>query len=95
MSIKPEKLKQYISLKETAIYMRGHAAVECSDPKPDSRNATVSLTMRSPLSITGKLHTAFSALYTFSDAVYVATSRVKPDIIRFTFAVENMQRKES
>lgn len=94
MSISPEKLKQYISLKEAAITLRGHATVSCNDPKPDSRNATVSLVFRTPFAATGKVHTALSTLHSFSDAVYFASSQIRPDLIRFTFAVENMQRKE-
>ncbi len=94
MSIDPAKLKQYISLKECAITLRGHATVSCNDPKPDSRNATVSLVFRAPLAATGSVHTALSTLHSFSDAVYIATSQLKPELVRFTFAVEDIQRKE-
>lgn len=97
MSIDPAKLKQYISLKEAAFSLRGHAAVTCSDPNPDSKTATVSVLFRAPFLLEGEVKTAFAALCTFSDIVVVAAGseiQTSPEPVRFTFGVDGLQKEE-
>ena len=97
MSINPEKLKQYIALKEVALKFRAASSIPitASDPKPDSRNAFVSVVLHCPFSAEGETKTALAALHTFSDAVYVSAGPYKEEYItRLTFAVENMQKEE-
>lgn len=97
MSIRPEKLKQYISLKEAALTLRPDFTVTCNDPKPDSKTATVSVLLSAPFLLEGKVKTAFSALYTFSDIVVVKAGseiQISPVPVRFTFGVDGMQKEE-
>lgn len=95
MSIKPEKLKQYLSLKEAAITLRPNFTVTCNDPKPDSRTASVSVLTRAPFLLEGKAKTVIATLHSFSDTVVVAaSSRLKPELVRFTFGVNDMRKEE-
>lgn len=95
MSIRPEKLKQYISLKEAAITLRTNFIVTCNDPKPDSKTATVSVLTRAPFLLEGKAKTVIEALHSFSDiVVVVAGSELMPGLVRFTFGVDGMQKEE-
>lgn len=95
MSIRPEKLKQYISLKEAAITLRPNFTVTCNDPKPDSRTSAVSVLTRAPFLLEGKAKTVIATLHSFSDTVVVAAgSELKPELVRFTFGVNGMQKEE-
>lgn len=92
MSINPEKLKQYLSLKDTAANAKFFAArVITSDPQPGSTHATVALEMPLPAVLDGEVKTVYAALCSFSDSIYMASNAA---LIRVTFAVENMQREE-
>lgn len=93
MSIRPEKLKQYIALKEAALRLRPEVSVACNDPNPDSRNATVSILLHTPHIAAGKTRIALAALYTLADTVYTAGSRIPTDdpVVRLTFAAEGLQ----
>ncbi len=94
MSISPEKLKQYISLKEAALTLRPDFAVDCNDPKPESETATVSVVLHTPFIGLGRTKTAIASLFTFCDTFIVAYSDVIPNIVRFTFGVDGMQKEE-
>jgi len=94
MSINPAKLKQYISLKEAALTLRPDFAVDCNDPKPESETATVSVLLHTPFIGLDRTKTAIASLFTFCDTFIVATSDVKPNIVRFTFGVDNMQKED-
>lgn len=97
MSIKPEKLKQYISLREAAFSLRGHAAVACNDPSPDSKTATISVLFSAPFLLEGEVKTAFAALCTFSDIAVVAAGseiQISPELVRFTFGVDGLQKED-
>ena len=94
MSIRHEKLKQYISLKEAALTLRPDFAVDCNDPKPESKTATVSVVLHTPFIGLGRTKTAIASLFTFCDTFIVADSDVIPNIVRFTFALENMQKED-
>lgn len=91
MSIRPEKLKQYISLKDTAdLAKRFAASVSSTDPQSDSTHASVALEMPHPAALDGTAKSVFSTLCSFSDSIYMAAGETT---IRFTFAVENMQKE--
>lgn len=91
MSISPEKLKQYISLKDTAdLAKRFAASVSSTDPQSDSTHASVALEMPHPAALDGTAKSVFSTLCSFSDSIYMAAGETT---IRFTFAVENMQKE--
>lgn len=94
MSIRPEKLKQYISLKEAALTLRPDFAVDCNDPKPESKTATVSVVLHTPFICLDRTKTAIASLFTFCDTFIVADSDVIPNIVRFTFGVDGMQKEE-
>lgn len=94
MSIRPEKLKQYISLKETALTLLPDFAVDCNDPNPESKTATVSVVFPTPFISLGRTKTAIASLLTFCDTFIVADSDVIPNIVRFTFGVDGMQKEE-
>lgn len=92
MSISPEKLKQYISLKDTTdLAKRFAASVSSTDPQSDSTHASVALEMPHPAALDGTAKSVFSTLCSFSDSIYMAAGETT---IRFTFAVENMQKEE-
>lgn len=92
MSIKPEKLKQYLSLKDTAdLAKRFTASVTAADPQPGSNHASVALELPHPAALEGTLKSVFAALCSFSDSIYMAAGE---NTIRFTFAVENMQKED-
>lgn len=92
MSIKPEKLKQYISLKDTAdLAKRFAASVTAADPQPGSNHASVALEVPHPTALDGTAKSVFAAMCSFSDSIYMAAGETT---IRFTFAVENMQKEE-
>lgn len=91
MSISPEKLKQYISLKDTAdLAKRFVASVSSTDPQSDSTHASVALEMPHPAALDGTAKSVFATLCSFSDSIYMAAGETT---IRFTFAVENMQKE--
>ncbi len=91
MSISPEKLKQYISLQDTAdLAKRFAASVSSTDPQSDSTHASVALEMPHPAALDGTAKSVFSTLCSFSDSIYMAAGETT---IRFTFAVENMQKE--
>lgn len=95
MSISPEKLKQYISLKDAAIMLRPDFTVTCNDPKPDSRTSAVFVMARTPFLLEGKAKTVIAALHSFSDTVVVAAgSELEPEFVRFTFGVDGMQKED-
>lgn len=92
MSIKPAKLKQYLSLKDTAdLAKRFAASVSSTDPQSDSTHASVALEMPHPAALDGTAKSVFSTLCSFSDSIYMAAGETT---IRFTLAVENMQKEE-
>lgn len=92
MSINPEKLKQYLALKDTAdLAKRFAASVSSTDPQSDSTHASVVLQMPHPAALVGAEKSVFAALCSFSDSIYMAAGETT---IRFTFAVENMQKEE-
>ena len=91
MSINPAKLKQYISLKDTADLAKSFAAsVSSTDPQSDSTHASVALELPHPAALDGTAKSVFAALCSFSDSIYMAAGETT---IRFTFAVENMQKE--
>ena len=91
MSINPAKLKQYISLKDTAdLAKRFVASVSSTDPQSDSTHASVALELPHPAALDGTAKSVFAALCSFSDSIYMAAGETT---IRFTFAVENMQKE--
>ena len=91
MSIRPEKLKQYLALKDTADLAKSFAAsVTAADPQSDSDHASVALEMPHPAALAGTAKSVFAALCSFSDSIYMAAGETT---IRFTFAVENMQKE--
>lgn len=91
MSISPEKLKQYLALKDTAdLAKRFAASVSSTDPQSDSTHASVALEMPHPAALDGTAKSVFAALCSFSDSIYMAAGETT---IRFTFAVENMQKE--
>ncbi len=93
MSMNPKKLKQYLSLKDTAdLAKRFAASVSSTDPQSDSTHASVALELPHPAALDGTAKSVFAALCSFSDSIYMAAGETT---LRFTFAVENMQRKES
>ena len=92
MSMNPEKLKQYLSLKDTADLAKSFAAsVSSTDPQSDSTHASVALELPHPAALDGTAKSVFAALCSFSDSIYMAAGETT---IRFTFAVENMQKEE-
>lgn len=91
MSIRPEKLKQYISLKDTAAAAKNFARVITSDPQSGGTHATVALEMPLPAVLGGKAKSVYATLCSFSDSVYMASNAA---VLRVTFAVENMQKGE-
>lgn len=92
MSIKPEKLKQYLSLKDTAdLAKRFAASVTAAAPQPGNTHASVALELPHPAALEGTAKSVFAALCSFSDSIYMAAGETT---IRFTFAVENMQKEE-
>ena len=92
MSIRPEKLKQYIALKDTADFAKRFAAsVSSTDPQSDSTHASVALEMPHPAALDGTAKSVFATLCSFSDSIYMAAGETT---IRFTFAVENMQKED-
>lgn len=89
MSIRPEKLQQYLSLKDTAANAKNFAArVITADPQPGSTHAAVALEMPLPAVLDGEAKTVYAALCSFSDSIYMASNAA---LLRVTFAVENMQ----
>ena len=91
MSIKPEKLKQFLSIKDTAdLAKRFAASVSSTNPQSDSTHASVALEMPHPAALDGTAKSVFAALCSFSDSIYMAAGETT---IRFTFAVENMQKE--
>ena len=80
MSISPEKLKQYISLKEAALTLRPDFAVDCNDPKPESETATVSVVLPTPFIGLDRTKTAIASLFTFCDTFFSSsgTKLIKP-----------------
>ena len=92
MSMNPKKLKQYLSLKDTADLAKSFAAsVSSTDPQSDSTHASVALELPHPAALDGTAKSVFAALCSFSDSIYMAAGETT---IRFTFAVENMQKEE-
>ena len=92
MSMNPKKLEQYLALKDTADLAKCFAAsVSSTDPQSDSTHASVALEMPHPAALDGTAKSAFAALCSFSDSIYMAAGETT---IRFTFAVENMQKEE-
>ena len=92
MSMNPEKLKQYLALKDTAdLAKRFAASVTAADPQPGSSHASVALELPHPAALDGTEKSVFAALCSFSDSIYMAAGETT---IRFTFAVENMQKEE-
>lgn len=92
MSMNPKKLEQYLALKDTAdLAKRFAASVSSTDPQSDSTHASVALEMPHPAALDGTAKSVFSALCSFSDSIYMAAGETT---IRFTFAVENMQKEE-
>ena len=91
MSMNPEKLKQFLSIKDTAdLAKRFAASVTAADPQSDSDHASVALEMPHPAALDGTAKSVFAALCSFSDSIYMAAGETT---IRFTFAVENMQKE--
>lgn len=92
MSINPEKLKQYLALKDTAdLAKRFAASVSSTDPQSDSTHASVALELPHPAALVGVAKSVFATLCSFSDSIYMAAGETT---IRFTFAVENMQKED-
>lgn len=91
MSMNPKKLEQYLALKDTAdLAKRFAASFSSTDPQSDSTHASVALEMPHPASLDGTAKSVFAALCSFSDSIYMAAGETT---IRFTFAVENMQKE--
>ena len=92
MSIRPEKLKQYFSLKDTAdLAKRFAASVSSADPQSDSSHASVALELPHPAALEGTAKSVFAALCSFSDSIYMAAGE---NTIRFTFGVDGMQKED-
>ena len=92
MSINPEKLKQYLALKDTANLAKCFAAsVSSIDSQSDSTHASVALEMPHPAALDGTAKSVFATLCSFSDSIYMDAGETT---IRFTFAVENMQKED-
>lgn len=92
MSMNSAKLKQYLSLKDTAALAKGFAAsVSAADPQSNSDHASVALELPHPAALDGTAKSVFAALCSFADSIYMAAGETT---IRFTFAVENMQKEE-
>lgn len=92
MSMNPKKLEQYLALKDTAdLAKRFAASVSSTDPQSDSTHASVALELPHPAALDGTAKSVFAALCSFSDSIYMAAGETT---IRFTFAVENMQKEE-
>lgn len=92
MSMNPKKLEQYLALKDTADLAKSFAAsVSSTDPQSDSTHASVALELPHPAALDGTAKSVFAALCSFSDSIYMAAGETT---IRFTFAVENMQKEE-
>lgn len=92
MSMNPKKLGQYLALKDTAdLAKRFAASVSSTDPQSDSTHASVALELPHPAALDGTAKSVFAALCSFSDSIYMAAGETT---IRFTFAVENMQKEE-
>lgn len=91
MSMNPKKLEQYLALKDTADLAKSFAAsVSSTDPQSDSTHASVALELPHPAALDGTAKSVFAALCSFSDSIYMAAGETT---IRFTFAVENMQKE--
>lgn len=91
MSINHKKLMQYIGLKDTVdLAKRFAASVSSTDPQSDSNHASVALELPHPAALVGVEKSVFAALCSFSDSIYMAAGETT---IRFTFAVENMQKE--
>lgn len=92
MSMNPKKLEQYLSLKDTAdLAKRFAASVTAADPQSGSNHASVALELPHPAALDGTAKSVFAALCSFSDSIYMAAGETT---IRFTFAVESMQKEE-
>ena len=92
MSINPAKLKQYLSLKDTAdLAKRFAASVSAADPQPGSNHVSVALELPHPAALDGTAKSVFAALCSFSDSIYMAAGETT---LRFTFGVENMQKED-
>lgn len=92
MSMNPKKLTQYIALEDTADRAKRFAAsVSSTDPQSDSTHASVALELPHPAALVGVEKSIFATLCSFSDSIYMAVGETT---IRFTFAVENMQKEE-
>ena len=93
MSMNPKKLEQYLALEDTAdLAKRFAASVSSTDPQSDSTHASVALELPHPAALDGTAKSVFATLCSFSDSIYMAAGETT---LRFTFAVENMQRKEA
>ena len=91
MSINPKRLTQYLALKDTAnLAKRFAASVSSTDPQSDSTHASVALELPHPAALDGTAKSVFATLCSFSDSIYMAAGETT---IRFTFAVENMQKE--
>lgn len=92
MSMNPEKLKQYLSLKDTAdLAKRFAASVSAADPQSGSSHASVALELPHPAALEGTAKSVFATLCSFADSIYMAAGETT---LRFTFAVENMQKED-
>ena len=91
MSMNSAKLKQYLSLKDTAALAKGFAASVSADPQSDSDHASVALELPHPAALDGTAKSVFAALCSFADSIYMAAGETT---LRFTFGVENMQKEE-
>lgn len=94
MSMNPEKLKQYLSLKDTALALCPDLTVNCIDPQPDSDTATVSVALETPFIGFGTVKAAIASLFSFCDAFVIATSDANPGVALLTFGVESLQKGE-
>ena len=92
MSMNFKKLEQYLALKDTAdLAKRFAASVSSADPQSDSTHASVALELSHPAALVDTEKSVFAALCSFSDSIYMAAGETT---IRFTFAVESMQKEE-
>lgn len=92
MSMNPKKLEQYLALKDTDdLAKRFAVSVSSTDPQSDSTHASVALELPHPAALVGVEKSVFAALCSFSDSIYMAAGETT---LRFTFAVENMQKEE-
>lgn len=92
MSINPKKLEQYLALKDTAnLAKRFAASILSTDPQSDSTHASVALELSHPAALVGTEKSVFASLCSFSDSIYMAAGKTT---IRFTFAVESMQKED-